>query len=98
IPEFLDLKRYVDGLRQLDDHVATFNRLAKSGTGDLKDLGEVVHYSLDQSLPATFYRKGELYQRALAAADYREFARDRYVARSREVLDILTAKFYTALY
>jgi type VI secretion system protein ImpL len=98
LPEFLDLKRYVESMKALDEHVITFNRLAKAGSGDLQDLGEVVKYSLDQGLPARFYTKGELYQRALSAADYREFNREPYTVRARQVLDQLTANYYAALY
>jgi type VI secretion system protein ImpL len=98
MPEFLDLRRFVENLKQLDEHVTTFDRLAKAGSGDLNDLGEVVHYSLDQGMPAGFYRKGDLYQRALIAADYHAFDRSRYTARAREKLEGLTATFYAALY
>jgi type VI secretion system protein ImpL len=98
MPEFIDLKRFVDQLKVLDDHVTIFNRLAKSGTGDLRDLGEVVHYGIDQVVPATFYRKNELYGRALLVADYKTFDRDVYMPRARVVVEALTSRFYAALY
>jgi len=98
MPEFLDLKRFVDQLKQLDEHVTIFNRLAKAGTGDLNDLGEIVHYGIDQTLPASFYKQGELYQRALKAADYRTFDREMYVPRARSVVETLTSNLYAALY
>ncbi|HEV7485290.1 MAG TPA: type VI secretion system protein [Thermoanaerobaculia bacterium] len=98
MPEFIALKRFVDDLRQLDEHVVTFDRLAKAGSGNLQDLGEVVRYGIDKAVPASFYKQGELYQRALNDADYKEFDRSLYTPRARAVLDTLASNFYAALY
>jgi type VI secretion system protein ImpL len=98
MPEFIDLKRYVENIKQLDDHVATFNRLANKGSGDLHDLGDVVQYGIDKSVPASFYTKGDLYQRALKDVDYKEFDRALYAPRARTVMETLTANFYATLY
>lgn len=98
MPEFMELRRYVDSLRQLDEHITIFNRLATSNSGDLRELGDVVRYSLGQSIPAAFFKKGELYQRALKAADYRNFNRDAYMSGARTTVETLAANFYAALY
>lgn len=98
IPEFLEMKRFVEGVRQLDENVSTFDRLSRVGSGNLRDLGAVVRYSLDQELPAAFYKKGELYQRALAAAGDHAFDRPPYAVRSRQQLEAVTDAFYSELY
>jgi type VI secretion system protein ImpL len=98
MPEFMELRRWVEGVRHLDEHITTFNRLAKSGSGDLHELGDVVKYSLDQPVPSSFYRKSDLYQRALRASDYRVFEREAYLARARNAVETLSANFYSTLY
>jgi type VI secretion system protein ImpL len=98
LPEFVALKRYVDDLKQLDQHITTFNRLAKSGTGDLQDLGDVVHYGIDRTVPDAFYKQGDLYASALNEADYKSFERDPYTAQARFNVEALASRFYAALY
>ncbi|MEA2343233.1 MAG: type secretion system protein ImpL [Thermoanaerobaculia bacterium] len=98
MPDFVAMQRYVDDVRHLDEHVTTFDRLAKAGSGNLQDLGEVVQYGIGKSVPPSFYKQGELYQRALRADHYREFDRDLYAPRARTVLETLASNFYAALY
>jgi type VI secretion system protein ImpL len=99
MPELLDLKRFVDDLKRLDDHVTIFNQLATSGSGgDLRDLGDVVHYGIDQAVPSRFYSKGELYQLALKEAKYKPFDRGLYSDQARRNVEALTSNFYAALY
>ena len=83
-PEFMELKRFVDNLQELERHAELYNSLRTSK--NLGDLGKVVKYLFDIELPSGFYKNARYYHGALGKTNYRIF--DPSIFR-------LKAKFFT---
>lgn len=99
MPEFIQLKEYTAELKRLDGYIRIFNDLGKAGHGDLRQLGELVKYSLGMEPPPSFYKKTHLYQRALAAAQHHTLEADpANVDAAARKLNRLAEEFHDALF
>lgn len=68
--EFIAMRDYAKKLEELDEHIRGFNRLRE--TNDLHQVGKLVKYAFDLDLPETFYKKDDLYKKAMRdASGYR---------------------------
>ena len=63
--EFRRLQKFVAQVREAESHAKMLEDLARPGRGDLRILGDVVEYAFGRALDDHFFRRGELYGRAL---------------------------------
>jgi IcmF-related N-terminal domain len=96
-PEFIELKRFVDNLQELERHVDLYNNLRTSK--NLGDLGKVVKYLFDIELPSGFYKNARYYHSALGKTDYRVFDPSIFKLKAKFfTLRKLTRALYGRLY
>ena len=96
MPEFLALKHFVDGVRQVEENGRVFNGL--SANDDLHDLGKLVQYTFNRNLPDAFYRDSDIYEKALRQTQYGRFDAARYSPPASSAVATLAENFYAALY
>jgi type VI secretion system protein ImpL len=65
MPEFARLQSFVSTVREAEVHAQMLARLSTPGRGDLQLLGDLVAYAFEQHLSDHFYKRGELYAKAL---------------------------------
>ena len=70
-PEFIELRKFVEDLRELEKYAELYNGLRTSK--NLADLGSVVKYLFGIDLPAGFYKNAQYYHEALGGIKYRVF-------------------------
>jgi len=96
-PEFIELRTFVESLRELEEHADLYNGLRT--TKDLTDVGRVVKYLFGIDLPAGFYKNAEYYHQALGKTKYRVFDPSIFKIKARFfTLRKLTTRLYERLF
>ncbi len=82
-PELAAWSRWLDELAELELHAGLYNRLP--ATRDLNDLGALVDYLFDVTLPKAFFEHSRLYRQALGQVEFEAFELSCSQQRSSEV-------------
>jgi type VI secretion system protein ImpL len=93
LPSFIALQQYVDGIKDLEKAADAYNNLGK--TRSVSDLGMLIKYLFNKTLPDNFYKNTRYYQEALGRSNeqkidlfsYRNAAIDKLVIYYREFLN-----------
>jgi type VI secretion system protein ImpL len=97
IPEFIELRMFVENLRELEKYVDLYNGLRT--TRDLTDLGHLAKYLFGIELPEGFYKNAKYYHHALGRTKYRVFDPSIFRIKARFfTLRKLTDRLYERLF
>lgn len=98
-PEFRRLQTFVAQVREAEAHAKMLEDLALPGHGDLRVLGDVVQYAFGRPLDDHFFRRGELYARALRQVRHvNTVDPTHFRARTSSTAITLAADLYRRLY
>jgi len=96
-PEFVELRTFVENLRELEEYADLYNGLRT--TRDLTDLGHLAKYLFGIELPDGFYRNAKYYHQALGQTKYRVFDPSIFRIKARFfTLRKLTDRLYDRLF
>ena len=96
-PEFMELRIFVENLRELEEYADLYNGLRT--TRDLTDLGRVAKYLFGITLPEEFYKNAKYYHQALGRTKYRVFDPSIFRIKARFfTLRKLTDRLYDRLF
>ncbi len=96
-PEFIELRTFVENLRELEEYADLYNGLRT--TRDLTDLGRVAKYLFGIELPEGFYKNARYYHHALGRTKYRVFDPSIFRIKARFfTLRKLTDRLYDRLF
>lgn len=93
LPSFVAVQQYVDSLIELEKQINAYNNLEKSQS--ISDLGMLIKYLFNKTLPENFYKNTRFYQEALRrineqkidVLDYKNAAIDKLVIYYRDFLN-----------
>ncbi len=94
--EYILLKKYIDGLYELNDMLFKFNNLKSSP--DAKDLDSLVMYTFNSHLPEAFVGQYADFRKLLNESSYPLIDLKPYQQMARETLSILYENFLNALF
>ncbi len=100
-PEIKQINQLIQSLKDLEDHVAIFNRLVASQdlkTQDLKELGRLVKYLYETDLPPDFYEGADYCLAALNASKHREYELSRFKGKTKKQVLGLVNRMYDRLF
>ncbi len=94
--EYLLLKRYVDGLYELNDMLFKFNNLKSAP--DARDLDSLVMYTFDSHLPESFMGNYSDFRKLLNESTYPLIDLKPYMQMARQTLSIIYENFLNSLF
>ncbi len=94
--EYLLLKRYVDGLYELNDMLFKFNNLKSAP--DARDLDSLIMYTFNSHLPETFVGQYASFRKLLNESSYPLIDLKPYQQMARQTLSVLYENFLNALF
>jgi type VI secretion system protein ImpL len=97
MPEFQTLRRFVDHMKELEEHINEYNFEAMPDSGDLQTLGKLVKYVYGTELPQSFYENSDFYLRALKGSQQDVISVEMLKEQVADKQDELAQKFFDAL-
>ncbi len=94
--EYLLLKKYVEGLYELNDMLFKFNNLKSAP--DARDLDSLIIYTFNSHLPETFVGQYASFRKLLNESSYPLIDLKPYQQMARQTLSILYENFLNALF
>jgi type VI secretion system protein ImpL len=97
-PTSVSLPQYVTDLSELAQNVERFNKMSGAGSGETRDLADLVHYLYGEEVGPSFFENDEFYRRALEAAHSTPIVPDsRLQAQAVQRAGELTSQAYASL-
>ena len=94
--EYLLLKKYVDGLYELNDMLFKFNNLKSAPDG--RDLDGLVMYTFNSHLPESFMGNYSSFRKLLNESSYPLIDLKPYMQMARQTLSVIYENFLNALF
>lgn len=94
--EYLLLKKYVEGLSELNDMLFKFNNLKSAP--DARDLDSLIMYTFNSHLPATFIDQYSSFRKVLNESSYPLIDLKPYQQMARQTLSVIYEHFLNALF
>lgn len=94
--EYLLLKKYVDGLFELNDMLFKFNNLKSAP--DAKDLDSLIMYTFNSHLPESFVGQYSSFRKLLNESSYPLIDLKPYMQMARQTLSIIYENFLNSLF